>query len=97
MKKKLLIIFFAIVSLLLINDIIFLRVNKDVNYKELKKDLISIKKRNKIKYAKKNPDNKKRYDGNGYYIIRSKGSIRTHYSIYIKKKLIWNYNKIKAR
>ena len=97
MKRKIIIVFVLIVSLLLLNDIIFLFVNKEVNYKKLRKDLTSIKKHNEITYAKQNSKDNNKYVGDGYYIIKKGGTIKTHYSIYIKKKLIWNYNKINAR
>ena len=94
MKRKIIIAFVLIVSALLFNDIVFLLVNNEVNYKNLRKDLSSIKKDNKIKYAKQNSKNDNKYDGDGYYSIKAGGTVKTHYSIYIKKKLIWNYNKI---
>lgn len=96
MKKKILIILISVIVLLLLNDIIFLLVNKEVNYKQLKKDIVSIKKNNIIKYAIKDTNNKRKYNGKGYYIIKSKGTIKEQYSFYIKKKLIYSFNKIRT-
>ena len=96
MKKKILFAFIIITSILLINDIIFLVINRDVNYEELRKDIKSIKNNNTIKYAK-NSKNSKKYKGKGYTIIKSKGQIKTNYKAYISKRMIWKYDKFETK
>ena len=90
MKKVFNIIVICFVLLLSTNIVLFL-VNGRVNYKELNKDITSIKKNGKIIYAKNK--NTKKYIGNGYYILVTKNNKKINYTVYVNKRSIWEFTK----
>ena len=101
-NKKIIIIVFAFVILLLCSYGVYRHFNVpyknlDLNYKELNEDIKSIKKGEGIKHAtlvETDTEVKPYYEGEGYVIQKLYGGECIDYVIYHNGKTIWEYTQI---